>query len=135
MIQEKYLKFYQLYASIHDELAKLIFAIVTILVTLKTWTVRVISKKALKECWEKHPDAEKALRAWYREMCLGDWINSNQLKMDFPSASVLGEKRIIFNIKGNQYRLVVRVNFHFQLIWIRFVGTHQEYDKIDAHSI
>jgi mRNA interferase HigB len=58
----------------------------------------VISKKALKECWTKHPETEQALKAWDREMCLGKWSNPNQLKLDFPSASILGERRVIFNI-------------------------------------
>jgi mRNA interferase HigB len=93
----------------------------------------VISKKALKECWQKHPKTEQALKAWYKEMCLGKWSNPNQLKLDFPSASILSESRVVFNIKGNHYRLVVRINFSFQMIWIRFVGTHQEYDNIDAN--
>jgi mRNA interferase HigB len=95
----------------------------------------VISKKALKECWQKHPKTKQALKAWFKEMCVGKWSNPNQLKLDFPSASILGESRVVFNIKGNQYRLVVRINFSFQLIWIRFVGTHQEYDNINANLI
>lgn len=105
------------------------------MVTLKIGCVRVISKKVLKKCWQKNPETEQALKAWYREMCLGKWSNPNQLKLDFPSASILGERRVVFNIKGNQYRLVVRINFPFQLIWIRFIGTHKEYDNIDANSI
>jgi mRNA interferase HigB len=95
----------------------------------------VISKKALRDCWLKHPETEQPLKAWYREMCLARWSTPNQLKADFPSASILQEGRVVFNIKGNQFRVIVKINFSFQLIWIRFVGMHVEYDKIDAQNI
>ena len=68
-------------------------------------------------------------------MSLGKWPTPNHLKLDFPSASILQNGRVVFNIKGNNYRLVVRINYSYQLVWIRFVGSHQQYDKIDANTI
>ena len=95
----------------------------------------MISKKALKECWKKHPETEQALKAWYREMCLGKWSNPNQLKLDFPSASILGERRVIFNIKGNDYRLILAIAYRLGVVYIKFVGTHKQYDVINASTI
>ena len=83
----------------------------------------------------KQPETEQPLKAWHREMSLAKWTTPNQMKSDFPSASILHEGRVVFNIKGNNYRIVVRINFTYQLVWIRFVGTHLEYDSIDANSI
>lgn len=97
--------------------------------------MRVIAKRTLREFWEKHADCEQQLKAWYRETEKANWNNPNELKEDYPSASILKNNRICFNIKGNDYRLIVKFNFEFQIGWIRFVGTHAEYDKIDADNI
>lgn len=97
--------------------------------------MRVISKKILREFWEKHNDCEQQLKAWYREAENATWKNSNEIKSDYPSASILKNNRICFDIKGNKYRLIVRINYDYQMAWIRFVGTHRDYDKIDANTI
>ncbi|AKA33848.1 type II toxin-antitoxin system HigB family toxin [Flagellimonas lutaonensis] len=97
--------------------------------------MRVIAKRTLREFWEKHADCEQHLKAWYQETEKANWNNPNELKQDYPSASILKNNRICFNIKGNDYRLIVKFNFEFQIGWIRFVGTHAEYDKIDADNI
>lgn len=97
--------------------------------------MRVIAKKTLREFWNKHRDSEQFLKAWYREIDRVNWRNLNELKEEFPSASILADNRVIFNIKGNKYRLIVKINFEFQICWIRFIGTHAEYDKIDANKI
>jgi len=89
----------------------------------------------LREFWTKQTDCEQQLKSWYHEAEKGRWKNPNELKEDYPSASVIGDNRIVFNIKGNNYRLIVKVNFHYQMMWIRFIGTHKEYDKIDATKI
>lgn len=81
------------------------------------------------------PETEQSLKSWYKEMSLGKWPTPNLLKLDFPGASILQNGRVVFNIKGNNYRLVLRINYSYQLVWIRFVGSHQEYDKIDANTI
>jgi len=97
--------------------------------------VRVIAKRTLREFWEKHADCEQQLKAWYRETEKAKWNSPNELKVDYPSASILKNNRICFNIKGNDYRLIVKFNFDFQIAWIRFIGTHADYDKIDANNI
>ena len=97
--------------------------------------MRVIAKKILREFWEIHSDCEQQLKSWYQEADKATWKNHNELKVDFPSASILNDNRVCFNIKVNNYRLIVRINFNYQMMWIRFIGTHAEYDKIDANKI
>ncbi len=97
--------------------------------------LRVIAKKILREFWAIHADAEQALKAWYQEAGAGAWSNLNELKKDFPAASILGDTRVVFNIKGNKYRLIVKINFSYQMMWIRFIGTQAEYDKVNAVEI
>lgn len=97
--------------------------------------MRVIAKKVLREFWTKHLDCEQQLKSWYRESEKSEWKNTNKVKKEYPTASVLGDNRVVFNIKGNNYRLLVKINFHYQMMWIRFIGTHKEYDRIDATKI
>jgi mRNA interferase HigB len=97
--------------------------------------LRVIAKKILRDFWGKHADCGQQLKSWYREAEKGEWKSANELKKDYPTASILGDNRIVFNIKGNHYRLIVRINFQYQMMWIRFIGTHKEYDRIDVNKI
>lgn len=97
--------------------------------------MRIISKGALRDFWLKHADSEQALKAWYQEANNSSWNHPNDIKAEYPSASILADNRIVFNIKGNRYRLIVKINYSYQMMWIRFIGTHAEYDKIDAISI
>mgnify|MGYP000880616405 CR=1 FL=1 len=97
--------------------------------------MRIISKKILREFWEIHADSEQSLKSWYSEVEKANWKNPNQLKDKYPSASILENNRVCFNIKGNHYRLIVRINFDYQMVWIRFIGAHAEYDKIDENNI
>jgi len=97
--------------------------------------LRVIAKKILRNFWAKYPDCEQQLKAWYQEADKAYWKGPNDIKKNYPSASILENNRIVFNIKGNNYRLVVRINYPYQMVWIRFVGTHAQYDKIDATKI
>ncbi len=101
----------------------------------KELKLRVIAKKILREFWEKHSDCEQQLKSWYQEADKGTWKSLNELKSEYPSASILEDNRVCFNIKGNNYRLIVKINFNYQMMWIRFIGTHAEYDKIDANKI
>lgn len=94
--------------------------------------MHVISRLKLIKFWEKHKDAETPLRIWFKKVEQAKWKNVNELKTDFPSADYVGNDRVVFNIKGNKYRIVVLVFFSGQKMFIRFVGTHAEYDKIDA---
>jgi len=75
------------------------------------------------------------LKSWFREASDADWKGPKEIKREFPSASFLADNRVVFNIKGNKYRLIVKMNYEYQMTWIRFVGTHAEYDKIDAGKI
>jgi mRNA interferase HigB len=97
--------------------------------------LRVIARRTLREFWEKHADCEQQLKAWYQEAEQASWRNLNELKLEYPNASILQDNRVVFNIKGNNYRLIVKFSFDHQMIWIRFVGTHAEYDKINANEI
>lgn len=97
--------------------------------------MRIIAKSTLGEFWEIHSDSEQGLKSWFREMELGNWSSYNELKGGYPSASILRENRVVFNIKGNHYRLIVKFNLEYKTGWIRFIGTHAEYDKINANTI
>lgn len=99
--------------------------------------MRIIAFKTLRQFFEKpeYADAEISLRAWYYDAKMATWKSSNELKEQFRNASIVGEGRVVFNIKGNTYRLVVAIDYEFQVIFIRFIGTHQQYDKIDAKTI
>jgi mRNA interferase HigB len=97
--------------------------------------LRIISKKILRDFWEAHADSEQQLKSWFQETSNGEWKTPNDVKKEYPSASILNNNRIVFNIKGNNYRLIVRINYNHQMIWIRFIGTHAEYDKINANEI
>lgn len=104
-------------------------------ICVKGYDLRVIAKRTLRDFWTKHADSEQQLTAWYRETEKSGFKNLNELKVEYPSASILKDNRIVFNIKGNKYRLIVKFNFEYQICWIRFVGTHAEYDKVNANEI
>ncbi len=89
----------------------------------------------MREFWEKHSDSEQQLKSWFQETSNAEWNSPNDIKIEYPSASILSNNRGVFNIKGNKYRLIVRINYDYKMAWIRFVGTHAEYDKIDANKI
>lgn len=97
--------------------------------------MRVISIKILREFWERHSDCQQQLKSWFQETSKAEWKNPNEIKLEYPSASLIGDNRVVFNIKGNHYRIIVKINFEYKMVWIRFVGTHSEYDKIDANKI
>ena len=94
--------------------------------------MRVIAKKTLRDFWNEHPDCEQQLKAWYQEAEEAKWKSPVEIKKEYPNASILEDHRIVFNIKGNHYRLIVRINYSYAMVWIRFIGTHAQYDKIDA---
>lgn len=102
---------------------------------IKENSVKIFSRGTLRDFWGKHGDCELQLKAWYRETEKSNWASINELKSNYPSASILKDNRIVFNIKGNDYRLIVKFNFEYKLAWIRFIGTHAEYDKINANEI
>ena len=97
--------------------------------------MRVIAISALKDFWEKHPDSEQALKEWYVKTSRASWRSLADMREDFNSVDYVGNQRYVFNIKGNHYRLVVAVKFTPSLVYIRFVGTHEEYERTDVSSI
>ena len=96
--------------------------------------MRIIARKTLKEYYQVHPEVEQQLEAWYYEARHADWKTPEDIKRRYASASILANNRVVFNIKGNNYRLVVEINYNTGIIYIRFVGTHAEYDRIDAET-
>jgi mRNA interferase HigB len=97
--------------------------------------MRIIAKSSVREFWLLHPDAEEPLLAWYREVEKEDWDTPAKVKARYRTASIVGGNRVVFNIKGNKYRLVVKVNYPHRVVYIRFVGTHAGYDKINAEEV
>lgn len=97
--------------------------------------MRIISKSTLKKFWLIHPDSEQQLKAWHKDVSKADWESPHDVKQEYSSADIIGKNRVVFNIKGNRYRLVVKIYYTRKLCYIRFVGTHDEYNNIDSHSI
>jgi mRNA interferase HigB len=97
--------------------------------------MRIIARRTLRAYWEKHPDTEQPLRAWFARVKEAAWQSPADVKKDYRQASFVGNNRVVFNVKGNNYRLVVVVEYDYGIVYIRFVGTHAEYDKIDAATI
>lgn len=97
--------------------------------------MRIIARVTLKNFWEKYADAETPLKTWFAEVKKANWKSFNQLKSQFGNASVVGNDRVVFNIKGNDYRLVAAIDYEKQILWIRFIGSHKAYDKINAKTI
>jgi mRNA interferase HigB len=99
--------------------------------------MRIIAFRTIRAFFEKpeYSDSEISLRAWYHDVKIADWNNSNELKKQYKNASIVGEGRVVFNIKGNAYRLVVLIDYEFKVVFIRFIGTHKQYDKIDVKTI
>jgi mRNA interferase HigB len=97
--------------------------------------MRVIAVKTLKQYAKKKKEAGQSLFAWYEEAWKAHWKNRNELKEHIRNASVVGDKRVVFNIHGNKYRLIVDIEYQLQIIFIVWIGTHAEYDKVDAKKV
>jgi mRNA interferase HigB len=97
--------------------------------------VRIIAISTLRSFWESNKDAEEPLKAWYNEAKMADWATPHQVKSMHGNASVLGDNRIVFNIAGNKYRLIVKFNYPYRIGYVRFIGTHAEYDRVDVEEI
>lgn len=100
--------------------------------------MRIIALSRLKNFWESSPsyaDSIEPCMAWYRETLKADWSTPNAVKAQFSSASILRDGRVVFNIAGNKYRVVAWINYAYRVVYIRFIGTHQQYDAIDAQTI
>ena len=97
--------------------------------------MHVIARKSLREFWARHPDSEQALQSWFHEVENAEWKDSSAIRRHYRSASIISAERVVFNIYGNKYRLVVRINYASQTVFIRFIGTHKEYDRIEVDTI
>lgn len=97
--------------------------------------MRIIALGMLRTFWKKHPDAQIPLRSWYAQASHADRRNPTDIKLAYRNARFIANGRVVFNIKGNDYRLVVAVHYNRRMMFVRFVGTHREYDRIDAATI
>lgn len=97
--------------------------------------MRIISRKTLVLFWKEHKHAEQPLRSWYAEAKHADWRSPDAIKAKYRHASILRDNRVVFNIAGNKYRLVVKIHYNTGIVYIRFVGTHAEYDRINAEEV
>jgi len=97
--------------------------------------MRIIAKSTLREFWDIYPHAEEALHAWYEDTERARWNSPSDIRLVYPNASFLANNRVVFNIRGNHYRLIVQIHYNTQIVFIRFVGTHAQYDRIDATTI
>ena len=99
--------------------------------------MRIISKKALKDFYEqsKYKDSKSALESWHKEVLKLDWNIPNDIKEMYGSASIIGDTKVVFNIAGNKYRLIVTINYYAKIVFIKFVGTHKQYDKINIEEL
>jgi mRNA interferase HigB len=96
---------------------------------------RIIARSTLADFWTQHADAQDALDAWFEIAKASDWRTPQEVKTTFASASIIGDNRVVFNIKGNDYRLIVHFEYAFSTAYIKWIGTHNEYDKIDAEKV
>jgi len=92
--------------------------------------MRILAFRSLREFWERpeYANSEASLRSWYHDAKNADWKNANEIKLQYINASIIGDGRVVFNIRGNSYRLVVSIDYEFQVIYIRFIGTNKQYD-------
>ena len=97
--------------------------------------MRIIAKKTLSDFYHRHPAAQPALLAWYEEVHTVNWTSPQDIKNRYPSVSFVGHNRVVFNIKGNTYRLIVAIAYRLKVVYIKFIGTHAEYDNIDATTV
>lgn len=97
--------------------------------------MRILTKKRLRDFWELHPQTEQPLKRWHDYVQKAAWSSPTDVKRDFQSADILPDNRVVFNIGGNNYRLIVKIEYRFQDVYVRFIGTHREYDRIDATTI
>lgn len=97
--------------------------------------MRIIAVSYLRDFWERNLDAEQPLKSWVDEVKKANWTQPADIKAQYRSASILKNRRVVFNIKGNDYRLVVSVAYRFQAVYVKFIGTHAEYDAVDAETI
>lgn len=97
--------------------------------------MRIIAKRTLREFWETHPDAKDSLEAWHSAVRRADWDSPNKVIRQYARAGIVGSDRVVFRLRGGRYRLIVSVNYVKRIVFIRFVGTHSEYERINAEEV
>ena len=97
--------------------------------------MRIVAVKFLRAFWEEHPDADQSFKSWVDEARKAAWAQPSEIKEQYRNASILKNRRVVFNIKGNEYRLIVAIAYRLQIVYVKFIGTHRQYDAIDAHTI
>lgn len=97
--------------------------------------LRIFSRSTLRDFWQIHPDSQVALADWFNQVKNAEWNNLNEIIHQFSNVSLLKNNRVVFNIKGNKYRLIVWVELERKHVFVKFIGTHADYDKIDANKI
>jgi mRNA interferase HigB len=99
--------------------------------------MRIIAKSTLRTFYEQpdYQDSKSALEAWHYEVSKVEWSNPNEIKSQYKSASIIGDSKVVFNICGNKYRLIVKINYLAGIIFIKFIGTHKQYDKIKVEEL
>ena len=97
--------------------------------------MRIIARSTLREFWQKYPDSEQSLKAWFYDVKSANWQSQSDIKNVYANASIIANNRVVFNIRGNRYRLIVHVRYDIGIVFIRFIGTHQDYDQIDSTTI
>lgn len=102
-----------------------------------TLPMRVIAKRTLREFWSipEYSDSEQPLKAWHREAEKADWSDPHEIKDQYTNASILKNSRVVFNIAGNKYRLVVKINYQYKIVYVRFIGTHEQYNETDVENV
>lgn len=99
------------------------------------YVVNVISRKTLAEFYEDHADARDPLETWYKVCKKAAWVNFNEVLKAYPAADIVGDNRVVFNIKGNKYRLIARFSFRYKSMQVKWIGTYAEYDEIDVLEV
>ena len=97
--------------------------------------MHIVAVRFLRAFWENHPDAEQSLKSWVDEAKKAIWTQPAEIKEQYRSASILKNRRVVFNIKGNDYRLVVSVAYNYQAVYVKFISTHTQYDAVDAETV
>jgi len=99
--------------------------------------MRIIAKSSLKKFWviPSYRDSKGSLESWYEEILKADWSSPQNVKNQYRNASICGNNRVVFNIAGNKYRLIVEIQYRAKIVWVKFIGTHVQYDKVDAENV
>ena len=95
----------------------------------------IIARRTLQDAWARYRDAESPLKAWFKEAEAAEWTGPEDIRRQYRTASIVGNERVVFNIKGNTYRLIVAINYAAKIVFIKFFGTHSEYDRIDVAKV